>query len=137
MRPIAKNTVTGDTVFKTTDKASFGCPVVACEQKGKLIQLVETLIKDCVKILANGVWICFPFLKGGRFSHLFSHLTTGLNTAMSRSKRRCPGEIGISARKSLMPPTPTVPWVALHSVACCSSSSRNSLAEPPRMRYPQ
>lgn len=135
--PFAKNAVTGHTVFKTSDKASFGCPVVVCEQKGKLIQLVDTLIKDCVKILVSGVWTCFALLKGGRFSHLFSHLTTGLNATMFHSKHGCPGEIGISVGKPSIAPTPTEPWVALHSIGCCSSSSRNPFTEPPTMRYPQ
>src|SRR5437660_11643859 len=57
--PFTKYAVFTDTIFKANYEASLGLCGSTREQKRKLIELLQILIKDCVKVLVTRVYIRF------------------------------------------------------------------------------
>src|SRR5438309_4962325 len=69
--PFTKYVVFPDTIFKANYEASLRLCGIAREQKRKLIELLQILIKDCVKVLVTRVYI--RFFLGSLHLGLFNH----------------------------------------------------------------
>ncbi len=56
--PALENPVCFDTVFQTGDEALLCLFGIACQQQGKLVEIIQALSKQGAKVPAGGIFIC-------------------------------------------------------------------------------